>query len=93
MNLGLLFMRQGWLDTAIAEHRTAIKLNPASDLAHNSLGVALADQGKLGEPLPSTAMRRVFKPAISRRTTILAKPSGIKVNRMKHSQIPYHAPA
>jgi tetratricopeptide (TPR) repeat protein len=39
------------LDQAVAEHRKAIELDPKYALAHSSLGVALLEQGKLGEAI------------------------------------------
>ncbi|MGD1075745.1 MAG: tetratricopeptide repeat protein, partial [Thermodesulfovibrionales bacterium] len=45
-NLGMAYVSQGELDSAIAEFQTAIRLNPAYADAHYNLGLACASQGQ-----------------------------------------------
>ena len=58
-NLGEALSQQGKLDEAIAEYRTAIRLQPDLAVAHYNLGNALKDQGKLDEAIAEyrTAIR------------------------------------
>ena len=48
-NLGVALRDQGKLEEAVAEFRTAIRLNPDYAEAHYNLGFALHSQGKLEE--------------------------------------------
>ena len=51
LNLGYVLREQGKLDEAIAEYRTAIRLQPDDADAHTNLGIALRKQGKLDEAI------------------------------------------
>jgi tetratricopeptide (TPR) repeat protein len=50
-NLGGVLRAQGKLEDAVAEYRTAIRLNRDVDWFHNNLALALQDQGKLDEAI------------------------------------------
>jgi Flp pilus assembly protein TadD len=43
-NLGFSLLKQGLNDLAASEFRSALKLNPHSEIARNNLGIALAGQ-------------------------------------------------
>jgi Flp pilus assembly protein TadD len=45
-NLGYSLLKQGQNDTAAAEFRAALKLNPHSEIARDNLGIALANNPK-----------------------------------------------
>ena len=57
--IGALYQRTGDPEKAIAEFRTALRLNPNHVLAHNDLGIALAKKGDLEEAIAEfrTALR------------------------------------
>jgi len=57
--LGFVYFRQGKLDEAIKEYKTAISLDPNHLAAHYSLGVVYFAQGKLDEAIAE------FKTAIN----------------------------
>ncbi|HEY6305543.1 MAG TPA: tetratricopeptide repeat protein [Candidatus Angelobacter sp.] len=48
LDRGLALFHKGDKDGAIAAYRAAIRLSPSYAEAHNSLGVALSEQGQLG---------------------------------------------
>ena len=47
-NLGLILLREGHLDDAIAHCEQALQINPDFAEAHNNLGIALFQKGELG---------------------------------------------
>ncbi|MGO9923883.1 MAG: tetratricopeptide repeat protein [Isosphaeraceae bacterium] len=61
-NRGVDLQEQGKLEEAIAEYRTAIRLQPDLALAHNNLGNALAGQGKLDEAVAASREAIRIKP-------------------------------
>ena len=67
-DLGVALKDQGRLDEAIAEYRTALRLNPNLAPAHASLGAALSRQGKLDEAIAEYRRRSASSPICSRPT-------------------------
>ena len=50
-NLGLVLVKQGRIDEAVANHRYSLHLKPDNPLAYNNLGNVLRDLGQLDEAL------------------------------------------
>lgn len=51
-NAGVLLMREGKVEEAIAQYRRALALDPQHASIRNNLGAALARQGRIDEALP-----------------------------------------
>jgi Flp pilus assembly protein TadD len=47
--LGVILMKQGQIEAAVAQFRKAVDLKPAFIRARCNLGVALEQQGKIGD--------------------------------------------
>ena len=50
-NLGAALARRGQIDEAVAQYRSALKIEPDYAMAYNNLGLALADRGQVDEAI------------------------------------------
>ena len=57
------------IDEAIAHHRAAVELQPQSPLAHNSLGLSLANAGRHDEAMPHYTRAIALQPGWSTPTS------------------------
>jgi tetratricopeptide (TPR) repeat protein len=51
VNLGLAYHEQGWLDQAIAEYETSLRLNPYYEIPHCNLAAAFRAKGRYDQAL------------------------------------------
>jgi tetratricopeptide (TPR) repeat protein len=86
-NLGVALSDRGEIESAVAQYREAIRIDPLYADSHNNLGVALAKQGKLEQAAEEyrEALRLLPRGAFENRLELHIKLSSI---RMKQNQFP-----